>query len=104
VPVPRRLGAFAVLSVLVLAPAGCGAPTVSSGDVAKAAADVLEKQVGTRPTVQCPHDLEAKVGAHTTCRLTTPGLDGTYGVTVTVKSVQGDTAHFDVQVENHPQG
>jgi hypothetical protein len=95
--------ALVVLPVLVLA-AGCGTGTVSKGDVAKAAEDSLEQQVGQRPDVACPDDLEAKVGAKTRCTLTADGLDGKYGVTVTVTKVDGDQASFDVQVDSEPQG
>jgi hypothetical protein len=95
--------AAVVLPVLVLV-AGCGSGTVSKGDVAKAAEDSLEQQVGQRPDVSCPKDLEAKVGATARCTLTADGLDGTYGVTVTVTKVEGDQARFDVQVDSEPQG
>lgn len=99
----RRSALLAALPVLGAVLAGCGAPTVSADTVATAAADVLEKQVGTRPQVSCPHDLPAKVGAATRCTLTASGLEGSYGVTVTVRSVEGSTAHFDVVVDDRPQ-
>jgi hypothetical protein len=95
--------AAVVLPVLVLV-AGCGSGTVSKGDVAKAAEDSLEQQVGQRPDVSCPKDLDAKVGATARCTLTADGLDGTYGVTVTVTKVEDDQARFDVQVDSEPQG
>jgi hypothetical protein len=97
----RRL--VVVLPVLVLATA-CGAGTVDKDDVAKAAEDALEQQVGQRPDVSCPKDLEGKVGATTRCTLTADGVDGTYGVTVTVTKVEGDKASFDFQVDSEPQG
>jgi hypothetical protein len=92
----RRL--VVVLPVLVLATA-CGAGTVDKDDVAKAAEDALEQQVGQRPDVSCPEDLEGEVGT-----LTADGVDGTYGVTVTVTKVEGDQASFDFQVDSEPQG
>jgi hypothetical protein len=94
--------AVVVLPVLLLA-AACGTPTVTKDDVAKAAEDSLEQQVGQRPDVSCPKDLEAKVGATTRCTLTADGLDGTYGVTVKVTKVEDDKASFDVQVDAEPQ-
>ncbi len=94
-----------VLAALVaLATSGCGTATVPSREVATAAEQALEQQVGSRPDITCPHDLEAEVGATTRCTLTADGLDGTYGVTVRVTSVTGGKAHFDVQVDDQPQG
>jgi hypothetical protein len=95
--------AAVVLPVLLLA-AGCGAGTVAKGDVAAAVADQVETQVGSRPTVSCPEDLEAKVGATTRCTLTLEGADGRYGVTAKVTKVDGDQATFDIQVDAEPQG
>ena len=71
--------------------------------MATGAEDALEKKVGTRPDVSCPDDLEAKVGAETTCTLTAGDDPTKYGVSVTVTSVDGETADFDVKVDDHPQ-
>lgn len=98
----RRL--LALLPALAAALAACGPGTVAAATVATAAEDALEQQVGTRPDVSCPHDLSAKVGATTRCTLTAQGVDGTYGITVTVRSVQDGKAHFDVKVDDQPQG
>jgi len=76
--------------------------SVSADDVAEGAADALEEQVGARPDVTCPDDLEAEVGAETRCTLSVTGDDQEYGVTVTVTSVEGDTANFDVEVDDEP--
>jgi hypothetical protein len=104
--VSRRLALFAVLPVAVLGLAGCGAGSVPADDVASAAAQALQEQVGAdvTPDISCPDDLEAEVGASTRCTLTAEGLDGEYGVTVTVNSVDGDKANFDVEVDDQPQG
>ena len=104
---PRRPAALvgAVVGVVVLLMlAGCGAGTVSRGDVASAVADQVEAQVGDRPHVRCPDDLVAKVGATTRCTLTLAGVDGEYGVTATVTKVDDDQAHFDIQVDAEPSG
>ena len=100
----RALRALLVLPALVLGLAACGASTLSAEDVATGAEDALEQEVGQRPDVSCPDDVEAKVGNETRCSLTAEGLDGEYGVTVTITSVEGDTANFDVQVDSQPQG
>ena len=100
----HRSALAALVAALAAALAGCGTTTVAAPTVAKAAEDALEPQVGTRPDVTCPHDLAAKIGATTRCTLTAQGLDGTYGVTVTVRSVENGKAHFDVKVDDQPQG
>ncbi|WP_448626050.1 DUF4333 domain-containing protein [Geodermatophilus sp. URMC 64] len=100
----RRLVLSAAVPAVLVGLAGCGTATVTADDVATAAEDTLEEQVGARPDVTCPDDLEAKVGATARCTLTADGLDGEYGVTVTVTKVEGDTASFDVQVDQQPQG
>ena len=56
------------------------------------------------PTSSCPDDLEAEVGAETRCTLTAGDDPTEYGVTVTVTSVEDDTANFDVEVDEHPSG
>jgi hypothetical protein len=93
-----------VLPALAFGLAACGTPTLSADDVAKGAEDALEKQVGQRPDVTCPDDVEAKVGNETRCTLTAEGHAGEYGVTVTITSVKDGTANFDVQVDSQPQG
>lgn len=98
-----RPALLALVPVLAAGLAACGTTRVAAATVAKAAEDALEQQVGTRPDVSCPHDLAAKVGATTRCTLTAEGLDGTYGITVTVRSVENGKAHFDVKVDDQPQ-
>jgi hypothetical protein len=95
----RRL----LLAVPVLLLAGCGSGSLSAETIASGAEDALEEQVGERPDISCPEDLPAEVGAETRCTLTAGGDPTTYGVTVTVTSVDGDTANFDVAVDEQPQ-
>ncbi len=97
----RRL--LLVLSAPVLGAglAACG-NVVPADDVATAAEDSLEQQVGIRPDVTCPEDLEAEVGAETRCTLTVDGDPEEYGVTVTVTAVEGEEAQFDVVVDDRP--
>ena len=65
--------------------------------VADAVADALEDEVGLRPDVSCPDDVEAEVGAQTRC---TAAVDGaTYGAMVTVTAVDDAGAEFDVHVD-----
>ena len=91
-----------VAAALLLA--GCGAGAVQAKDVATAVADEVERQAGARPDVTCAEDLKAEVGATGRCSLVLEGLDGEYGVTVTVTGVDGDRATFDVKVDTEPLG
>ena len=60
-------------------------------------ADAFEAELGFRPDVRCPDDVEAEVGAETRC---TAAIEGaTYGATVTVTAVDDDGAEFDVEVD-----
>lgn len=69
----------------------------------------LTKQLGTQaPTIDCPEDLTAAVGATTTCLMRAP--KGTYNVTVTVTKLDGGAAGnydmgnaiFDTKVADQP--
>lgn len=77
-----------------------GAPgaTVAETDVEQQVSSLLEKQVGQRPdAVECPGDLDRKVGVTMRCTLTA-GNDE-LGLTVTVTEVDGSTVNFDVEVD-----
>ena len=99
----RRRSLLAV-PVLLLGLSACGSGALSAEEVATGAEDALEQEVGIRPDVTCPDDLEAEVGAEMRCTLTAEGVDGEYGVTVVITDVEGDTANFDVQVDEEPAG
>ena len=76
----------------------------------------LSKEVGQQvPPITCPDEIDADVGATTTCTFT--GAEGTFNVTVTVTKVQwGETilddkspgnfvsgnAEFDLKVADNP--
>ena len=99
----RRRALLVAAPLLSLGLTGCGG-TVDAGDVATAAEDALEEQVGARPDIVCPDDLEAEVGAETRCTLTAGDDPAEYGVTVTVTAVDGGDAEFDVVVDEAPRG
>ena len=94
-----------VLAVPLLAVAltACGL-TLAADEVATQAENALEEQIGVRPDIVCPEDLEAEVGAETRCTLTAGDDPTEYGVTVTVTAVDGGKAQFDVEVDPQPQG
>ncbi|TFV87136.1 DUF4333 domain-containing protein [Blastococcus sp. CT_GayMR16] len=105
----RRLRELAVLPFLLAGLAACSASvgstsTLSADEVASSAEDALEEQIGVRPTISCPEDLEAKVGEEARCTLTGGDDPTEYGVTVRVTSVDGNDATFDVEVDEEPLG
>jgi hypothetical protein len=53
------------------------------------------------PDITCPDDLKRDVGATTRCELTDQGT--TYGVTVTVSSVDGGDVKYDFKVDDQPK-
>ena len=88
----------ALVPLLLLGPVACGSDVLPADQVADGAADALEPQVGVRPEVDCPNDVEATAGASARCTATVPGA--TYGVTVTVTEVDGEEAVYSVQVDD----
>jgi Domain of unknown function (DUF4333) len=74
--------------------------TVDGKNVAQSVFDQLAQNGKQVDKVSCP-DLAAKVGATQRCSLVS-GTE-TYGVTVTVTSVQGSDVKFDIQVDQAPQ-
>lgn len=83
---------------------GCstGQLTVAQNDVASEISTQLEQQVGKAPDeVTCPEDLKGEVGATLRCELKDGG--DTYGVNVTVTSVEGTDVKFNLKVDEKPQ-
>jgi LysM repeat protein len=88
-------------SLLLLS--GCGKKVVSEKTVESQVASELAAQVHQpAPTVKCPGDLTAKVGATLKCTLTPKSSTTVYPVTVTVTSVTNGVAHFHAQVGSTP--
>jgi hypothetical protein len=80
-------------------PSTAGAGVVDGKSVAQSVLLQLKAEDKQVDEVSCP-DLPATVGASQRCTLRT-GAD-TYGVTVTVTSVQGTDVKFDIQVDKTP--
>ena len=75
---------------------------MDKAELAKEISAQLEKQVGRAPeSIECPGDLEGKVGVTMRCTLNDSGQ--TYGVTVTVTKVEGTEVEFDSKVDAEPQ-
>jgi len=102
--VSRRLRLLAAFPFLLAGLAACEADTLSADEIATTAEDALEEQVGARPEITCPEDIDAEVGAETECTLTAGGDPTEYGVNIQVTEVDGDKAKFDVRVDEEPKG
>ncbi|ABL04367.1 DUF4333 domain-containing protein [Mycobacterium ulcerans] len=76
--------------------------TVDKDKVAHIISNKLYQKVGQRPdSVTCPDNLKGVVGATLRCQL----IDGskTYGVNVTVTSIDAGDVRFDFKVDDHPE-
>lgn len=84
--------------------AACGSSAVPAADVAQSIREQLASEFGDPldevPDVTCPGDLPAEVNA--TIRCTLRDLDGDYGLTVTVISVEGGKATYDIAIDDEP--
>lgn len=93
----RSLAAIG-LTVAALGLTGC-TKSVSSADLERTVSEGIAKASGSKvEKLECPDKLEAKVGANVRCTLTDKGKK--YGVTVTVTSVENDTAKYDFKVDD----
>lgn len=90
-------GAAAIITL-----GGCSSEsTVDKADLAKEVSSQLAGTADHAPeSLTCPEDLPGKVGATTTCSLRDSGE--TYGVKVTVTSVDGSNVKFDIKVDDKP--
>ena len=69
--------------------------TVAKSEVADQISDKVNEKAGHKPqSVTCPDDLKATVGASLDCHMSYDGQ--TYGVNVTVTSVDGSKVNFDI--------
>ena len=74
---------------------------VDKKDVAQEISDQLQQQTGEKPdSVTCPDNLKSLAGA--TLRCTLVDARQTYGVNVTVTSVEGSHVKFDIKVDHQP--
>lgn len=109
----RTAAAALIAGVSLTALTGCfsftpGGPVISPDQVASAAEDALEAQVGMRPEIDCgATDIPLEEGAVVDCVLTDPANGDEYDTTVTLSdiAIDGDRAdyHVSVQVADQPR-
>ncbi|MDT0305523.1 DUF4333 domain-containing protein [Streptomyces sp. DSM 44917] len=98
----RAVTGIALGALSLLLATGCSSsdPVIDRTEVGEQSSAVLEERFGGDINVTCPEDLPAEVGATIRCEVT--GTGPTYGATVTVTSVDGDDAQWDIEVDDEP--
>jgi Domain of unknown function (DUF4333) len=96
----RGLAATGIAIALVLGPIACGTAVVDKDEVAKTSTSALQGQGVQVENMTCPADLPAVVGESVRCEFTTGGQP--VDAVVTVTSVEGSTARYDVHTEARP--
>ncbi|MGZ6854622.1 MAG: DUF4333 domain-containing protein [Mycobacteriaceae bacterium] len=87
------LGVAGVVTAVVVAGSNTAVPHSA---VESEISDQIQASGDSRPdSVSCPKSLKAEVGASMDCTVTSDG--SSFPVTVTVTSVEGDTAHFSIK-------
>ncbi|MGZ6807688.1 MAG: DUF4333 domain-containing protein [Mycobacteriaceae bacterium] len=87
------LGVAGVVTAVVVAGSNTAVPHSA---VESEISDQIQASGDSRPdSVSCPKSLKAEVGASMDCTVTSDG--NSFPVTVTVTSVEGDTAHFSIK-------
>ncbi|GGR57098.1 hypothetical protein J2S40_003321 [Nocardioides luteus] len=89
----------AALLVLFLSLTACGSTRdyVQEKTVERIATEQLTNAIGVTPeNLDCPGDLEGKVGTEMTCVLTSDGEK--YDAIITVDDVDGGRVHFKIDV------
>ncbi len=101
--VARGLLIPCALAGVLIGTAGCTSPkTVTKSEVESQISQKMTDDAGNKPeSVSCPADLKASVGAKLDCEMSINGK--TYGVNVTVTSIDGDTAKFDIERSDQPK-
>lgn len=81
-----------------------GPKTIDRAIVERQAAAQLQQEVGApkAPNLDCPADLNAKVGATVNCTLSSDDSSDEYAVHIVVTSIRGTEAVFNVRVADSP--
>ncbi|SRR5690554_3223389 len=80
--------------------AGCSSNAVEQIEVEEQTAYSLTQLFGQTPEVLCPADLEAEVGTEMICAVYPVDEDAEYEAYLTVTAVEGDIAHFDIELSD----
>jgi hypothetical protein len=92
----RRLALVVAAPVLGLGLTACGS-SIEQDELESQVAGAIESQLGVRPDVSCPGDLDAEVDATTECTATDPESGEELQLRITVTSVEDERAEFDIE-------
>jgi hypothetical protein len=95
--IARAILVSGAMAGLIVGMAACssGPKVVGKGDVANQITSKMTGASGNKPvSVSCPDDLKAQVGAQLNCEMKVKGQK--FNVNVTVTSVNGSQANFDM--------
>ena len=98
--IKRGIAATGMAGALLLGTMACSAGAVEREDVATTAASALREQGAQVENMTCPSDLQAAVGQSLRCEFTSGGQP--VDAVVTVRSIEGNTARYDVHTEARP--
>lgn len=105
-PARRPAAALALLVVLGACSANVsvgGSKSVDKAEVENQTAEQLAQQNNLpKPTVTCPGDLDAKVGATMECELVAQGETTKLPVHIAVDKVEGTDVHWNIEVGKAP--
>ena len=93
---PRRLPLLVAVPALGLGLSACSS-SIEQDELERQVSSTIESQFGVAADVSCPGDLEAEVDASTECTATDPDSGEEIALQITVTSVEGDTANFDIE-------
>ena len=92
---PRRPLLLVAVPALGLGLTACSS-SIEQDELERQVSSTIESQFGVAADVSCPGDLEAEVDASTECTATDPDSGEEIALQITVTSVEGDTANFDI--------
>ena len=91
-----RMGVVAAIAAVALT--GCGEDVLDEADVEAEVKKALTEEVGQEPKrIDCPGDLDAKVGEKMRCTLIAED-DSEVDVDITVTEVKDGNAKYDIEV------
>lgn len=93
---PRPLPLLVAVPLLGFGLTACGS-SIGQGELERQVSSTIESRFGVAPDISCPGDLDAEVDASTECTAIDPDTGEKVVLRITVTSVEGETADFDIR-------